>query len=843
MVVVLAAVLIYLPALRGPLLWDDELIIKKNPSVTSPAHFGELWVQDVEASGGKKGSLYRPLVVASFALDYGLWRANPVGYHAENLLWHIAASLAVFCVAFALFDSVLPAFLACILFCVHPVHTEAVSYISGRSDPMSAFFLLGVFYVYIKRPLPAVGNLALIAGGTAACLLSRESGLILPGFILLYHAAFRKRIDRLSFFAVAAVAAAYVAVRLTVLRPLLPHAPASVSFPARLPAFFAAFGQYLCLLVWPADLHMEYGTVFFRPSDPLVVAGFFLFLAAAGCLILAARRSRVAAFGAGWFLIGLLPFANIVPLNAYMAEHWLYVPSVGLFLLAGRGLSSLITRPRLKMLGLGSAAALAAFYGAVTFIHNRYWSDPVYFYERTFRYTPGSWRVANNLGTIYQEKGDLGKAEAFLLRAVALKGDVPETHNNLGIVYSRRDELEKAVASFNKALALRPGYVEAYCNMGNAFRRAGRTAQAEEAYHQALGVRPDAALAYAGLGDLAQDAGSYKEAEAFYQKALDIDPGCVEAYNNLGAVKQKSGKEDALQFYREAIERDPDNPDAYVNMALAYQQAGRYEEARKVYEKLFSVDPNNASGYNNMGSLLQATGREDEALAAYEKAIALDPKFVNAYFNLGNLYRRRGRVEDAVKMYEQATALGTDSIDARINLGAVYQMSGRPERAAEMYRQVLKDHPDSLEATMNLALILWKSGDIAEAEAYYEKAIALQPDNASIYNNFGLMLKQQNSFGRAEKAFRKAISVDPKFAEAYNNLAVLCLMSGRKEEALEALKEAVAADPRYAQGYYNLAVFYAGQGDRAAGRQYLDKAKELGFPVDARLEADLGEPS
>ncbi len=834
------AFVIYSPALRGPFVWDDELLIQNNPHVTSLDQAGRLFTEDVEATGGERSALYRPLMMTTFALDYGLWRLHPVGYHVVNVAWHIAVALMVFYLAFVLFEGAVPAFIASILFLVHPVHTEAVSYISGRSDPMSVLFLLGVLFLYIRRPLSAAANFFAMVGAYAACLLSRESGLILPAFILLYHGAFKKKIDRFSFGGLLVVAAAYVVLRLTALDFLIPHALAGKgSLLSRLPGFFAAFVQYLRLLVWPADLHMEYGTVIFRLTDPLALVGLLLLSATCGLLVYAWRRSRLIAFGIGWFLLGLLPFSNLFPINAYMAEHWLYLPSIGLFLIAAHVLHNLYQRPPLKKLALGLTAALVGFYGTVTFIHNKYWSDPIYFYERTFAFAPYSWRVANNLGTTYQEMEELDKAEEYLLKAIALKPDSAEAHNNLGIVYSRDGRFEEAFAYLNKALALDPEYAAAYRNLGNTYRRAERPEEATEAYQKALSLRPDYAMAYAGLGNLAHDAEDYGEAVRLYEKALAIDPGCVEAYNNLGVVKQKAGEGKALEYYRQAIEKDPNNADAYANLALAHQQLGRYEEAMAVYEKLFELKPRHVGGHNNLGSLYQTMGRTQDAIASYQEALTYDPEHADAYFNLGNVYRQTGRLEEAVEMYKKAAEFAPDPVDALINLGAVYQMSGRVEMAIAVHKEAMEIDPGSLEAIMNLALVFQGQGDTAEAEAYYEKAITLDPGNASVYNNIGMMRQGQKDYVRAEAMYRKAIEVDPRYAESYNNLAVLCMMSGRSQEAFDALKRSVEADPSYAQGYHNLAIYCYGEKDYAEALRYLEKAKALGFSVDPRLESDI----
>ncbi len=336
MTVLLIAVLGFMAygnALQGGFLFDDSYLVTDNVHVKDWSHAGKLFTEDIGAGAGDTYSFYRPLLMLTYMVDYSIGRLNPTVYHVTNVLWHILAAAGVFALIYTLCGDRLLAGMTAALFVVHPIHTEAVSYISGRSDPLALFFLMLTFVLYLRQLSRPAGHLwAGMVLSYAAALASREMAVIFPVLLLLYHFVFKKEIRYKEFTSVVAVAGLYVLLRLTVLRDLLSYVSDMAPLSQRLPGFFVALTRYLGLLALPLGLHMEYGSRFFPFSDPRALAGLGIL---AGLLVLFFRlrpRQPLVSFSIGWFLITLLPVSNIFPLNAYMAEHWLYMPSVGFFL-------------------------------------------------------------------------------------------------------------------------------------------------------------------------------------------------------------------------------------------------------------------------------------------------------------------------------------------------------------------------------------------------------------------------------------------------------------------------------------------------------------------------------
>jgi len=520
LIVVLGAA-VHANSVGGDFIWDDEHLVQNNTYIRNPANFIGLFTKKEIR---KEYAFYRPLQEASYALDYALWRGNAAGYHLTNIALHIGVALCVFWLMNLLFGRVFLSLVAAGLFCVHPAHTEAVAYISGRADPLVSLFLLLSFILYVKqterRDLePWLLGAMLLS--YACALLSRENSLILPVLLTFYHAVFKKGRPGAPLFAVWGAAASYVLVRLTLLRFFLTLPEAQTSVWQRLPGSFVALTQYLRLLVAPFGLHMEYGMGVFPWSDVRAPAGAALLLA----LIFYAFKKRGSAplitFFIGWFFLTLLPQANLLPVNAYMSEHWLYLPSIGFFVLLAAGLDKLYQR-RSKGLAAAAAAGIGLFFAALTVQQNNYWNDPFLFYEKTLAYAPQSARLLNNLGILTYEKGDAKKATALFEKAIAAEPDYIEAYNNLGNIHKDAGRFDEATALFTKAIALDPNYAEAYNNLAIVAFLEGQPERAIPLFEKAIALQPDFGKAYFNLAAALFQLKKYGLAARYYDKAVEL---------------------------------------------------------------------------------------------------------------------------------------------------------------------------------------------------------------------------------------------------------------------------------------------------------------------------------
>ena len=279
--VVLVAVLgfaVYLTSVDGEFIWDDQYLIKENVYVKNPADLSKLFTKDIGAGTGLNSASYRPLQMLSYMANYLLGKFDTRGYHLTNILFHILAALALIWFINTVFNDRVLSLLAGLLFVAHPIHTEAVSYISGRADPMALLFMLLAFIFYIKSIHSKNINLFVLTSlSYILALLSRESVLILPALVLVYHYAFKKKIHR-NFLFILAVSLLYILLRVFVIRTDFPGDTVTTTLFERLPGFFVAVTNYLRLLLWPVGLHMEYGDRIFNAADLRALSGFFISL-------------------------------------------------------------------------------------------------------------------------------------------------------------------------------------------------------------------------------------------------------------------------------------------------------------------------------------------------------------------------------------------------------------------------------------------------------------------------------------------------------------------------------------------------------------------------------------
>ncbi len=559
LVLLLVGFLVYGNALKGQFVLDDDYLVRDNPMIRSWANIPASFRQDIGAGTEKRSDFYRPLQIVSYIADFSFFKLRPFGYHLTNILVHVAASALLGWIVFLLFGLFPLAFLTSLLFLVHPVHTEAVTYISGRSDPLAMFFLLLTLILYLRRcerPRPAL--LTAMALTYAAALLSREGSIILPALVFVLHKTLGRKADRAGFVLLVALAFLYVIMRVTLIKSLVGETAHATTLFARLPGVFVALSAYFKLLVWPSGLHMEYGRQTFSFADPRVWLGSAVTI---GLLVLAGREKRrhpMVSFGICWFFVSLAPFLNLYPINAYMAEHWLYLPSVGFFLLMAAALVVLWKRQAWRPLAIGLGAWFLIFNAAATVRQNQTWLDPVVFYERTLRYAPRSTTALINLANAYTDRGRPAEAVPLYEKAIGIDPKLAEPYNNMGNAYQMLGLPQKATPLYQKALEVNPKFPRAYYNLGKTYHLAGETSKALPLYEKAVAYDPYYVPALNNLGLAYAESGDLRRAQEMFERALRLNPSYATACYNLGNLYRGQGdRMRARQMYERALKIDP----------------------------------------------------------------------------------------------------------------------------------------------------------------------------------------------------------------------------------------------------------------------------------------------
>lgn len=463
---------LYAPSLRNGFVWDDTALILRDPLIRSwrliPEGFQHFLFTDATAS-----DFYRPIQRLTYTLDYAVFAFRPAGYHLTSIVCHFAAALALLLLArellglFGIEESQRRriAFLATVAWAIHPVHTAAVVYISGRADPLAAAFGFLGLYSAIRslRTQSAIRWMLLFAASALFLLsaLSKETGIV---FLLLWPAILLLK-KRWTEFLPATVVVLFVAVIYLSLRLPAEHVPApTLRTPAPLlvrPILAArAFAEYAGLVLLPVNLQMDRdvetrlegesaaraNSAAWRELQTLV--GILLAGGAVYWLIRSRKRDRAIFACLVLAALTYLPVSGIFLLNASVAEHWIYLPAAFLFLAAGLAISRFSIPP----LVLGSALVVwFLFLGVRTWMRTFDWKDQRTFLERTLASGGDSDRMLINLAGLELKEGQLDSAKQHLELALRKEPNQPLAILNLASVAIRQNDLAAARDLLNRA--------------------------------------------------------------------------------------------------------------------------------------------------------------------------------------------------------------------------------------------------------------------------------------------------------------------------------------------------------------------------------------------------------
>ena len=678
-----ATVAAYWRTFSVPLVFDDIDAIADNPTIR---HWGTaLWAPIATTAGG------RPILNLTLAANYAAGGTGVWGYHAVNLAIHVLAGLVLFGIVRR---SLAPragavaapmALCAALLWSVHPLQTESVTYIVQRAESLMGLFYLLTLYCFIRgaeagtaapadrkaaRRRDAWFGLAFVA-----CLLgmgTKEVMVSAPLVVFLYDRTFlagsfgeawRLRGKVHGWLASTWVVLAAL-VYLTHGRNGAVGFGSGVSWWGYAQTQFPAIVRYLRLSFWPHGLVFDYGTQWVTDfwavlPSALVVAG--LAGASAWALFRPGILWRFLGFSGVWFFAILAP-TSLVPGNRQTAaEHRMYLALIPVIVPVVLGIYRWLGRAALPV-----CAALAAGLFLGTWERNGTYLSALNLWAETVANCPGNAFARSNLGC------------------------------ELEAVPGRSRE---AMAQYKEALRLSPGFAEAHNNLGHALNGEGRTGEAIAELEEALRLKPDYA----------------------------------EAHNNLGiALEKVPGRlPDATDQYREAVRLKPEDAEAHNNLGNALNAAGRTGEAIAELEEALRLRPDYAEAHNNLGNALARTpGRMAGALAEFKEALRLKPDYAEALYNLGNALNADGRPEEAIVRYEEALRIRPGYAEARNNLANTLNGEGRTEEAIVQYREALRLVPEAAAVHFNLAVALLKTaGRTDEAAAHLEEALRLQPDN------------------------------------------------------------------------------------------------------------------
>ena len=528
----------FFPCLKNDFInWDDPQYVTENKTITELS-----WRNIKTIFSSFYMEHYHPLTLLSFALEYRFFKLNPFAYHLTNLILHLLNTLLVFWLIWMLTGRVWICLGVSLLFGIHPLHVETVTWISERKDLLYSFFFLGSLILYLAylrggRGRYYVFSLTLFL----LSLLSKSMAVTLPFVLFLCDILLPRKMDRkclvekIPFFIMAFIFGMMALFAQRSAGPIGQNP--SFSFFENILIMGNVLASYFSKLILPTKLSCVYP--FIKEIKGLwpyvsltVVIGFLI----AGILL--GKYKREITFGTLFFFITLLPTLPV----KIMADRYLYLPSIGIFFIAAEGLYGLyrtklesikIAKPILVILLIGILSA----FSFLTWERCRVWRDSLSLWSNVLKNYP----------------------------------NIPIAYNNLGEVYLRRGEYQRAISHYNQALRIHPHYDKVYYfydNRGTAYLLRGDYEKAIADYDQALKMNPTYAIAYHNRGTAYLYQEDFEEAIADFNKALEINPRYADTYFNKALAYEKMGhRQEALEAYKGFIENTLPQYVPYVNYA------------------------------------------------------------------------------------------------------------------------------------------------------------------------------------------------------------------------------------------------------------------------------------
>ena len=574
--VLLATTPVYLNSLHNPFVSDDRVIILEQFQFRESGVSGDLFRSDLFGKSPVQGSYFRPLTLLTFALNYRLARENPLGYRAVNIALHLLVVALMFLLLSRLAERWVAIFGA-LVYALHPVHVQAVSYISSRSDLLYTILALACLLLWHKgndargtrRSLFFIFALSAFFLG----LFAKENIIVVPALAVVmdliwnpttsWRDKFKENFGWYAGFL--CLFAIYLFIRLGIGFPFSMEAGKKLAAALRVLFAFKLFALYLGVIFYPAQLS------FFRVVP--IPQSFFEWQVILGALLLAgmlvaawlARKGhKEISFGLLWYLISLGPVLNLSLLNAPMMEHWLYLPLIGLtlaFVGGVRSIAEAVGEVRRAACGL---ILLALLLGARTVGRNAEWSDLVKLFSQEVSYYPGNWMAWTWLG------------DALRVRGMA----------------------NDAVRAYQASLAVNPRVINTWVALGDTLSVVGRDDEAEEILYKAVTVRPNDPWFWYVLGMHRLKTGKYHEAIEPLKKSTELS-FFPTGHHVLGSVYLRLGQKDkAEQSFNQATLIYPGRPEfhseAHLGLGRFYLRHGKLKEAREEWRLALRFEPNNA---------------------------------------------------------------------------------------------------------------------------------------------------------------------------------------------------------------------------------------------------------
>jgi tetratricopeptide (TPR) repeat protein len=669
-IIIVVTYLVFQNTLENNFVFDDESVIIGNTSIKDISNIPKFFTAD-EGFHKVIGRYYRPVVSSTYAIDYSIWELDPYGFHLTNIIIHIISCLLLFKILTTLFSRYkyrnLISMFSTLIFAVHPIHTEAVSWVSGRTDSLVTLFFFASFLFYIEytkepdsvksgKEKQSTSNrnyfyLILSVFFYATGLLTKEMIVTMPVIIVLYDLVYRKKdldyvkenmISYILFFGVTLI---YLILRYSLLKDI-PERETYLYFFGKdytvvIGTMLKTIPVYFRLLIAPFPLLYHYNGVIPDAKSLIDSAVIFSFLFVAFLVFIAVyfyKKDSIIAFCILFFLVSLAPVMNIIPTMNLMAERFLYFTSFALVLLICHLAMVGSSKRDFSMLTIGMVIIIGSL-SYLTYLRNIEWKDNDTLYMSA-KGVDGTVLLVNE-GNIYANNKKYDDATEFYKKAILIRENNVLAHHNLGLIYLLSGKIDSAEMKFKRGIQIDSLAPDGYFQMATVYN-----------------MKNDKDSAIMMLERLQEIAPNYKESAAILESIksggdTDISLNTQEFKNEetksyqINLLQRRSYQYFNEKKYIEAIQdldklielsSDPKTKSGFMNnIAMCYTEMNKPEQAEKYFLDAVKTDNENINALNGLASLSLSNGDKEKAREYLGKILKINPNDENAIKKLDSL--------------------------------------------------------------------------------------------------------------------------------------------------------------------------------------------------------------